>query len=63
MKKYFALILLALLFLASCSNDDAAGGPITPPEPEPDEYTIGTADFSTYVAVGNSLTAGYSDAA
>jgi lysophospholipase L1-like esterase len=63
MKKYFALILLALLFLASCSNDDAAGGPITPPEPEPVEYTSGSADFSTYVAVGNSLTAGYSDAA
>ncbi len=36
---------------------------MTPPDPEPVSYTSGSADFTTYVAVGNSLTAGYSDAA
>ncbi len=63
MKKYYALLLLVGLFLVSCSNDDSAGGPMTPVEPEPVVYTSGSADFSNYVAVGNSLTAGYSDAA
>ncbi len=59
MKKLFALLAFLGLFLASCSDDD----PIvdnTPP-PDPIDYTSGTADFSNYVAVGNSLTAGYSD--
>lgn len=61
MKKYFAL--LTGLFLISCSNDDGPGGPMTPMEPEPVVYTSGSADFSNYVAVGNSVTAGFSDAA
>ncbi len=59
MKKLFALLAFLGLFLASCSEDD----PIidnTPP-PVPVNYTSGTADFSNYVAVGNSITAGYSD--
>jgi len=63
MKNFYAFLLFSGLFLASCSNDDASGGPMTPPDPEPVEYTSGSADFSNYVAVGNSLTAGYSDAA
>lgn len=63
MKKYFALYLLSGLTLLSCSSDDSTGGPMTPVDPEPVEYTSGSADFSKYVAVGNSLTAGYSDAA
>ncbi|NNJ88023.1 MAG: G-D-S-L family lipolytic protein [Eudoraea sp.] len=61
MKKLFALLAFLGLFLASCSDDD----PIvdnTPP-PEPVNYTSGSADFSNYVAVGNSITAGYSDGA
>ncbi|WP_018126809.1 SGNH/GDSL hydrolase family protein [Balneola vulgaris] len=33
------------------------------PQPTPEEYTSGDADFSTYVAIGNSLAAGYMDAA
>ena len=34
------------------------------PDPEdPGTYTSGTADFSNYVAIGNSLTAGFMDAA
>jgi len=61
MKKLLALFGFGLL-LVSCSNDDNGG--ITPPDgPEDIEYTSGSADFSNFVAVGNSLTAGYSDAA
>lgn len=45
----------------SCSDDDNASVDPTPPEPTPENFTSGSADFSNYVAVGNSLTAGYSD--
>jgi len=60
MKKLFALLAFLGLFLTSCSDDTTID---TTPLPEPVTYTSGTADFSNYVAVGNSLTAGYSDAA
>ena len=63
MKNYLVLSVLAGLFLVSCIDDNSPGSPGTPMEPEPVEYTSGSADFSNYVAVGNSLTAGYSDAA
>ena len=59
MKKLFALLAFLGLFLVSCSEDDTV---VDMPTPElPIDYTSGTADFSNYVAVGNSLTAGYSD--
>lgn len=61
MKKFFALLAFLGLFLASCSEDDTTVDN-TPP-PEPINYTSGSADFSNFVSVGNSLTAGYSDAA
>lgn len=50
MKLKSILFLSALLILFSC-------------KPELDEVTVnsGSADFSTYVAIGNSLTAGYAD--
>ncbi|MGB0391681.1 MAG: G-D-S-L family lipolytic protein, partial [Salibacteraceae bacterium] len=50
MKKNLAIILVSTLAIVSC-------------KPEFDEVTIsgGTADFSNYVAIGNSLTAGYAD--
>lgn len=55
MIKNFKWLLLASLTLAACSDDDSSSEvaevPIAP----------GTADFSKYVALGNSLTAGYSD--
>ncbi|AEM70958.1 hypothetical protein Murru_1919 [Allomuricauda ruestringensis DSM 13258] len=58
MKKFYALLPFLGLFLIACEDDT----PITEtPGPEPVEYTSGTADFSNYVAVGNSLTAGFSD--
>ncbi len=62
MKKLLALLIFFGLFLVSCSDDDTGIG-TTPPPPDPVNYTSGTADFSNYVAVGNSLTAGYSDGA
>lgn len=57
MKKYFALLPFLGLLLTSCEEDS----PITTVDPVPVEYTAGSADFSKYVAVGNSLTAGFSD--
>ena len=62
MKKLFWLLVLPGLFLISCSNDDDSVV-IPDPDPDPINYTSGSANFSNYVAVGNSLTAGFSDAA
>lgn len=51
--------LAALMLLTSCENDD-----VDPVSTQPEvEYTSGSADFSTYVALGNSLTAGFGDGA
>ena len=62
MRKFLALMpLLGLLFTA-CEDDDTAVAPINP-EPEPIVVTSGSADFTNYVSLGNSLTAGFSDAA
>lgn len=54
-KNYKWLLLLSLAFAASCSDDDAVA--VAPEEP----ITAGSADFTRYVALGNSLTAGFSD--
>ncbi len=62
MKKLLALLAFFGLFFSSCSDDDDALPP-TEMMPDPVEYTAGSANFSTYVSVGNSLTAGFSDAA
>ncbi|MCO5724679.1 SGNH/GDSL hydrolase family protein [Robiginitalea marina] len=62
MKKYLALLAFMGLFAVSCSDDDSIPDNGGNPEP-PIDFTSGSADFSTYVALGNSLTAGYSDAA
>ena len=48
--KIYIYVLLASAGLAACKPT------ITPPSP-----TTGTADFTRYIAVGNSLTAGYAD--
>ena len=50
MNKIYFSVLAALLLMVSCKPD------ITPNTP-----TKGSADFTKYVALGNSLTAGYSD--
>jgi len=52
MKIRYLFYLAVFAFMASC-------------KPEVNDFTPsnGTADFTTYVAVGNSLTAGYADGA
>lgn len=66
MKKIF-IIFTIILFTVSCQNEDYLVKPRLVETPQASEipvtYTSGTADFSNYVAVGNSLTAGYSDGA
>jgi len=57
MKKFYAFLPFLGLFLIACEDDT----PIDTPDPTPVEYTSGTADFTNYVAIGNSLTAGFSD--
>lgn len=57
MKKFYALLPFLGFFLIACEKDTV----VETPEPTPVEYTAGTADFSKYVSVGNSLTAGFSD--
>ena len=62
MKKLLALLAIFGIFSISCKNDDDFMAEMPDPTP-PIEYTSGTANFSNFVSVGNSLTAGYSDAA
>lgn len=60
MKKFLALIFFSGLFLISCEDDDT----ILQDDPvmmDPVTYTSGTANFSNFVSIGNSLTAGFSD--
>lgn len=52
------LILLLVGVMIGCESDDDNG--IIEEEVE---YTSGTADFTNYVAIGNSLTAGFTDGA
>lgn len=53
MKNLIPLLLLALALLAAGCEDDATAPPPTPPP------NTGSADFTRYVAIGNSLTAGF----
>lgn len=56
MIKNFKWLLLVSLTFAACSDDDKESIVTVP-------ITSGSADFSNYVSLGNSLTAGYSDGA
>ncbi|MBT8188209.1 MAG: G-D-S-L family lipolytic protein [Croceitalea sp.] len=60
MKKFLALFFFLGLFFVACESDDAVVEEEVIIE-EPIVYTNGSADFTNYVAIGNSLTAGYSD--
>ncbi len=62
MKKFLALLSMFGVVFISCSDDDTVPD-TTPPPTEPITFTSGSADFSKYVSIGNSLTAGFSDAA
>ncbi|MGB7785370.1 MAG: G-D-S-L family lipolytic protein [Salinimicrobium sp.] len=55
MKKYFIYIGLLAVGMTSCEPE------FENPVDEAGAYTNGEADFSNYVALGNSLTAGYAD--
>lgn len=55
------MLLLASLTIVACNNNDDAT--VDPSSSDGKALTSGTADFSNYVAVGNSLTAGFSDGA
>ena len=63
MKKLPLLYAIFGLLIISCSDDDGENIVVIPDEPAPVEYTSGSANFSNFVAVGNSLTAGFSDSA
>lgn len=58
--KYFKYIFFSavLIGFTACSEDDYDYNPRSEPLPE---LTAGVADFSTYVSIGNSLTAGVTD--
>lgn len=65
MKKILYTFLAAALFF-SCERDEVGVVPVPPIQIPPDaespiEYTSGSANFTNFVSVGNSLTAGYSD--
>lgn len=59
-KNFKWLLLVAATFIA-CNNDDEVTK--DPNSTDGTPLTSGTADFSKYVALGNSLTAGFSDGA
>lgn len=56
MKIKYIWLLLIFLGLVACDDDDNSNSS----QPLP-ELSAGSADFSTYVSLGNSLTAGYTD--
>jgi len=67
MKKIIYIFIISGLFFA-CNGDDYDLTPFNPEtsitiNPQTPSYSSGTANFSNFVAVGNSLTAGYSDGA
>mgnify|MGYP002795195274 CR=1 FL=1 len=57
MKKYLKFLPLLALGFVSCEPE------LDNPIDEAGFYTNGEADFTNYVALGNSLTAGYADGA
>jgi hypothetical protein len=59
MRKNFKWLLLASITIVACSYDDGIPAPEAPEVP----VVAGEADFTRYVALGNSLTAGFSDGA
>lgn len=61
MIKNFKWLLLVSLTFAACNNDDSPATVIDSADGLP--LTAGTANFSKYVALGNSLTSGFSDGA
>jgi lysophospholipase L1-like esterase len=63
MKKLTYLLPLVGLMFINCSKEDPVDNTNNNNNNETVTYTSGSADFSKYVALGNSLTAGFSDGA
>lgn len=61
MIKNFKWLLLVSLTFVACNSDDETV--VDPNSSDGLPLTAGSADFSNYVSLGNSLTAGYSDSA
>lgn len=61
MIKNFKWLALASLAFVACNNDDAVVADVN--STDGSAVTSGTADFSTYVALGDSFAAGFSDSA
>jgi len=61
MIKNFKWLVLVSLTLMACNSDDEVAAVIDSSDGKP--LTAGTANFSKYVALGNSLTSGFSDGA
>ena len=59
-KNFKWLLLVSLTFVACTNNNDAV---VNPNSSDGLPLTAGSADFSKYVSLGNSLCAGYSDGA
>lgn len=59
-KLKYIWILAAALGFTACSDDDSSSDDVSEPLPA---LTAGDANFSTYVSLGNSLTAGFADGA
>lgn len=63
--KYIGLLIVLLFGFTACeSDDDTLSDPLiddTVSNPPTPNFTSGSADFSTFVSIGNSLTAGFSD--
>lgn len=63
-KNIFYCSLSLLIAGTACdSEDDLVNERIAENAVTPTEYSAGSADFSNYISIGNSLTAGFSDAA
>ncbi|MBT28224.1 MAG: hypothetical protein CMO01_01095 [Thalassobius sp.] len=62
-KLYLIYILFSAVILSSCEDNLLDGVTSVPTDPAVVPATAGSADFTNYVAIGNSLTAGYMDGA
>lgn len=59
-----SILFLFALLLYGCNADPlGSNGVVDPPDNGTVEYSSGSADLSNYVAIGNSLTAGFADGA
>ncbi|MDN5200006.1 hypothetical protein QQ008_01505 [Fulvivirgaceae bacterium BMA10] len=61
--KFIYISFICLLVLWSCEQEFKVIQPATPTPPDPEVPSAGSADFTKFIAIGNSLTAGFQAAA